>query len=300
MKYITCIPNAKYFVWQTDVMIQSFIDNGVNEEDIFILIEESPAGETAGFHSLQTKYPNVIQCWYSPRTPTGYVASIKPYLLWRFFDACPDMIKERFFICDADIALTKPLEVPESGILVSDTKSYLGVDYIRSKGQDVLELMTKICGVTEDLLIQNDNGAGGAQMVVQDIPAFIWKEAYEKSIQMFDIVTAYNKKISDRYEDGDYPIQIWTSEMWTTIWMLWKYGYKTNIVKGMDFIWANEPIKNWNKTSIYHNAGVTKEQQADGYFYKQDYMLKSPKGEKLDINKNTCTYKYWELIQKTL
>ena len=57
MKYICAQPETLYYRWQIDVMIHSFLENGVSESDIIILSDTS----TEEFSILKEKYPEVYE-----------------------------------------------------------------------------------------------------------------------------------------------------------------------------------------------------------------------------------------------
>ena len=85
--------------------------------------------------------------------------------------------------------------------------------------------------------------------------------------------------------------------MWSLLWNAWKAGHKIKVVEEMNFSWATSPIGEWDKTPIYHNAGVVSSN--DGMFYKSDYQEKLPYN--LDIsklNESYCSYNYVKNIKK--
>ena len=50
---------------------------------------------------------------------------------------------------------------------MSDTISYIGYDYIKSKGDDILKTMLDIVGIDEDVVKNNQNNSGGAQYILK-------------------------------------------------------------------------------------------------------------------------------------
>ena len=53
MKYIAAQPEIRYYEWQVDTMIYSFLDNGVLPSDIIILLGKT---EDYSFDRLRKKY----------------------------------------------------------------------------------------------------------------------------------------------------------------------------------------------------------------------------------------------------
>jgi hypothetical protein len=76
--------------------------------------------------------------------------------------------------------------------------------------------------------------------------------------------------------------------MWSLLWNLWKSGIKTKISNELDFSWATDNVKIYNKKPILHMAGVTDELKKTK-FYKGEYINVDPI-EKLRENPNHFDY----------
>ena len=72
---------------------------------------------------------------------------------------------------------------------------------------------------------------------------------------------------------------------------------KTEIIDEMEFTWATNKVRHWEKNAIYHNAGVTSDK--DGMFYKAIYQKELPPKD-LEINEDFASKKYYELLCETL
>ena len=87
--------------------------------------------------------------------------------------------------------------------------------------------------------------------------------------------------------------------MWSQIWNMPLFGYKPVVSKEFEFAWATDPIENWEKCKIYHNAGVTEDRE--DLFFKGKYVHETPFNDDLSfVNKDFCSYKYVEAIKKVL
>jgi hypothetical protein len=83
--------------------------------------------------------------------------------------------------------------------------------------------------------------------------------------------------------------------MWAILWGAWMRGYHTNIIPELDFCWATDPIENWDKKYLYHNAGVTYE--SNNLFNKSRFTNSLPYLIEDEFDKNTANYKYFEIIK---
>ena len=97
-------------------------------------------------------------------------------------------------------------------------------------------------------------------------------------------------------------IQFWTAEMWSLLWNLWYFDQETKITKELDFSWATDDIRVYDKKPILHMAGVTADLK-NTKFFKGDYININPLDKlKEDINffdyvdSNSSTKKYIELM----
>lgn len=288
MKYICAQPETLYYRWQLDVMISSFLNNGVSQSDIIIL----SGSETEEFDALQQKYPEInIHRYYSP--VHRYSPSIKPYLMYLYFKDHPE--DHQYFYCDADVILTKPLPEFEDGIFMSDTVDYIGYDYIKSKGQDVVDLMCETTGLPEQELIDRQADSGGCQFVFNTLPADVWRQAFRYSYSLYMNLSEYNQQNQALYE-GTYPIQVWTSEMWATLYAMWYYGYYGKVDSRLDFAWSTDSISELDSVSILHNAGVTDQPRL---FNKNSYKNELPPCD-LSIDTTKCSSYYYNKVKEVL
>ncbi len=231
----------------------------------------------------------------------GYIPSIRPYILHQHWLKYPELEKEVIFYHDSDIILSKPFSFANLAegeeCYVADTVSYIGANYIRSKGEKYLDMMTSIVDIDKQLVIDNEKDSGGAQYILKGVNAEFWGEMYFHVERMY---TEINKEIRiDKAANPSYhEIQIWCADMWCLLWGLWKRGKIVKVTPQLSFSWATSHISEWEKHSIFHNAGVTGINQ--GLFYKGQYINAMPYDIKIeDFDVNRCSHKYAEEIIKT-
>ena len=288
MKYICAQPENFYYRWQVDTMINSFLQNEVEQSDIIILSNT----ESLEFDVLREKYPEVnFVRYYAPFQE--YLPAIKPYLMFRYFK--DNQQPEQYFYHDADIVLTKPLPQFEEGVFMSDTVSYIGHHYIKSKGQEVVDIVCDTVNIPEQTLIDRQDDSGGCQFVFNTLPADVWKKAYEDSYKLWKNITAYNNLNADKYE-GTYALQVWTSEMWATLYAMWYYGYYGKVDSRLDFAWSTDSIAKLETTSILHNAGVSDQPRL---FRKSNYTKELPPCT-LKIDTTKCSNYYYKKVKEVI
>jgi hypothetical protein len=297
MKFICVQPAIDYYTWQVEVMINNFIRNGVDPKDIHIVCGYS--NERLGnWEKLKESYKDVSFFFYKDtrKNPT-YISSIRPNILHQHWVANPYLENETIFYHDCDITFTKPIDfgdlLQDDTCYVSDTISYIGANYVRSKGEHYLDLMTDIVGVNKDLIISQEKNSGGAQYILKNIPAKFWEKVYYDSENLWRMVNVQIKK-----DNPPHALQIWCADMWAVLWNLWFFRKQVEVTDKMSFAWATSPINQWDKHPIYHNAGVTADRK--DLFFKGEYQVKTPYDIKLeDFSKDYCSYKYAQEILKT-
>lgn len=300
MKYVCAQPATQYFGWQIDVMLHSFVTTGVSMEDVHIVC--AIQGDIDEYFSkLMQKYPGVIFSFYKDtRHDRSYISSIRPHILKKHFDAFPELSREIIFYHDCDIVFTKPMAFDEMVLddksYLSDTISYIGHDYIVSKGDDVLQKMCDIVGIDKQTIKDNQKNAGGAQYLIKGIDKYFWFDVEKDATRLYKEISEYNVELSSKIRDY-HPLQIWCADMWAVLWNLWKRNKETVVDDRLDFSWATSHRDEWHKHAIYHNAGVTKE--SEGMFFKGEYIDNLPELG-LELNKNTCSYNYYKILQQAI
>lgn len=300
MKYLSSQPATKYYAWQIDVMLHSFVNQGVDLSDV-ILVNAVHGDIDPHFEVLKEKYKGAGFYFYEDtRQVKNYISSVRPHVLFKHFKEYPELSRETIFYHDCDIVLTRPLDVDllevGSACYVSNTISYIGYDYIISKGQDVFEEMTYAAKIDPELVIKNQENSGGAQYVLKNINAGFWLKVQVDSENLYYLVSRLSLK--KKQQDPSYhEIQIWCADMWAVLWNLWKEGKNTLVISELDFMFATDPIENWSSKAIYHNAGVTS--ASDGLFYKGNYINQFPIKD-LVVDNTKASYNYYEIIKECL
>jgi hypothetical protein len=299
MKFLVPIPDSKYYLWQILVQITNFRDMGY-EEDLHIpviyfhnkpserLIQLSTSKELKCHWHL---YPNNrIKKWYS--------ATMKPYLVGKYFE---EFIGERtttYHYLDPDCIFTKPMDftpfmVDTNTWFGSDTGSYTGEKYIKSKGNQLFYDICELVGVNPSLIEGKRGWEVGAQYFIKNNDPAMWFEIEDKSADLYKFLQETRSKYN---MDGKKPLQIWCCEMYVTQMIALKYGIELKVSPLMNFHWSSHNIKNWFNKPYYHNAGQTKDNGKD--FYKSGYKT-SPFRKKINVISTSASYNYLQLVRKT-
>lgn len=141
--------------------------------------------------------------------------------------------------------------------------------------------------------------SGGGQYLLKNTTFEVWDKIYKDCTPLFDSINSYHKTYPIEYGG----IQIWTAEMWSMLWNLWKFSIETEISPLLDFSWATDPIKVYESKPILHLAGVTVHTR-DTMFYKGEFIDMNPIEIIKEcpsyfdyVDKNNSTYIYINLIK---
>lgn len=306
--FVTAQPDVPYFIWQIKLYVHNFIENGIDPNQIHVILGLVNNNDEPSEDSLKlTEFGINVHHFFDHRRKKHYIPSIKPYLISKWLQTNSEY-GNLFFLHDADIIFR---ELPNFDELLnddicylSDTVGYIGYDYIMDccgryerqhlnseKGQLIKE-MADVVGIDVDLIKENRDNAGGGQYLFKNTNVELWDKIYRDSSTLYDQMLDYQR----RFPISPGEIQFWTAEMWSLLWNLWLYGIKTIISKQLDFSWATDSIEVYNKKPILHMAGVTEDLKGRK-FYKGEYINTDPI---LKLKENINHFDYIEKDSSTV
>ena len=105
LRYICAQPRLVYYAWQVEVMINNFIKNGINPNNIDILVAWNPNDDTSKPETIEmwnklTAHYNTVRFFFYEDTrkkPIHYISSIRPNILKQHFKAHPELKDEAIF-----------------------------------------------------------------------------------------------------------------------------------------------------------------------------------------------------------
>lgn len=304
--WICAQPASFFYAWQVDAMLLSFEENGGVDLTKVHIVSSRAGGINSHFVRVAQKWQKkgvLFEYYKDNRVDAKYISSIRPHILKKHWQKYPWLEDCNIFYHDCDIALTKPLPVADKlgpkwqrHCFVSDTRSYIGAEYIQSKGHGLFETMCELANISPGLVKMKQSESGGAQYLLKPgIDAQFWDEVYQLSEVLFTEISEQCRQIKQQEPDW-HALQIWCADMWAVLWSLWKRGYSTPCHPDLEFSWGTQPLNKWEAHAIFHNAGVTK--QIDGKpFYKskwhQEPPILAPRPEA-----KWASAKYFDLVER--
>lgn len=243
---------------------------------------------------FRKKYGCSVFTFTDTRDDTGYIPSVRPWLLWQYFKQHPEAEQETYFYIDSDIIFREwpdfaTLGFEPDNVVGSSCDGYLGYNYVSQcqRGPEIAQKMADICGITVDQM-KGVTGIG-AHLVLQNFSSTFWERCY------YDSNTLY------RYlQSIDSNIQKWTAEMWVQLWGWVREGRKVIASPELAFCLPTDPIEKWDTVKIMHNAGVLVDKSHE-LFFKGKYVDISPLGKNLDfVRKDKVSSKYVEAINSVI
>jgi hypothetical protein len=300
LKFICAQPATTYYAWQVEVMINNFIEMNIPANDIHIICYTETSEIPEEWVKLRNGYSVNFFFYEDTRETKYYISSIRPNILKQHWLAHPELKDFAIFYHDCDILFTRQINwnqfLSDDKWYGSDTRWYIGHDYIISKGEDVLNKMCEIVDIPKFIVKNNELNSIGAQYLIKNVSWKFWNRVENNSEQLFKQITDLNNlKLLEN--QSYHSLQIWCADMWAVLWNGWKYGKKTICHSHLEFSWATSPKEQLDMYNIFHNAGVTN--NTSGLFYKSNYITEYPYNKDLIIDENSCSYFYWQEIQKT-
>lgn len=302
-------PLISYYAWQLEVMLHNFRQIGIDKHEVHILVAYNKTQDELGklwdmFKRVESRYSDFAKFFFYEDTrqqPIYYISSIRPNIISQHLYAHDELSNDTIFYHDCDIVFTKYPDffqnylADDNNWYVSDTTSYIGHKYIKSKGDEVINMMTSIFGMQENFIAERENQSGGAQYLMKGVDWRFFQKMQYDCERLFRDVTELNNSIKSK-DPTYHELQIWCSDMWAILWNAWIRGFKTNIIPELDFVWATDNAEKWDEKYIFHNAGVTENGRQE-LFYKGDYISTLPYSiQENTYNKSRASSKYFDII----
>jgi len=294
IKFLSAQPALDYYAWQVEVQIVNLIITGYSPDQINVV---------AGYQGvipdswikIRDTYSSVNFFFYEDTLgECNYMPAIQAHILKKHFKENPD--SGAYFFHDADFAFTRFLDfdmfLNDDNWYFSNTISYVGHDYIVSKGEEVLDAMCEVVGISKDVVRMNQENSGGAQKLMKNLTHEYWEMVERYSLDLYDVMMRMQHVRNDGSNHG---IQAWTASMWAELWTAWKIGINVVVPREFDFCWATCHIKRWDQVFFFHNAGVVSDK--DEMFYKAKYMDSYPYNSSENVSEYKCSYNYYRLIK---
>lgn len=293
VRYICAQPAVYYYTWQVEIMINNFIEVGIDPSQIDVLLmgDDMPHN----WAKLVERYPVNFYLYKDTRINKKYIPAIYFHLVAKHLEAHQEIEQQTVFFYDTDIIFTKPLDLSwalgDDTWYFSDTNSYINYDYVFSKGEEQFLKMCEIVGIDPAIVKSKNNDSGGAQYLVKNPTSKLFKKIEEDSCKVYDYLCNHEPKWN---RSDTYAIQKWTAGMWAFLWNAFLVA-DVKVDSRLDFIQATNPIGK-KDCSIFHNAGVS--HAGEGMFFKGAYMHKLPYDENLKIDPTKSSIIYYEYMKE--
>lgn len=292
--HISAQPATKYYAWQVEVYLTQLQRLGYDLSSVHVLggytddIDES-------WYNMYVAFKDVNFFFYTYKN-TEYAPAMQSDILAQHFHNHQYLKDCAIFFHDADFVFTKYFDftpyLQDDKWYFSDTISYIGADYIKSKSPMILDMMCATVGIDKKVVEDNQKNSGGAQKLMKNVTSGYWREVNAHSINIHSLL----KKLAHIKPEGQqYGIQVWTASMWAELWTAWKHGYEVVVPEEFNFCWATCHVSRWDELSFFHNAGVAAPNK--GMFYKGQFINELPYGVHVDVSDDHCSRKYYELVQ---
>lgn len=294
MKYIIATSDTDYFRWQILVQINNFKKLGMLDDVTYVVSVENRISNK--LKHIKEATGARIETYRDDRQSNRYQPSVTAHVLKKHFKNNPKESKLYYYL-DPDVIFREKPEYPQTYYktdkwILSDTRSYIDSKYIKGKSEELFRLMCDDVGISPELVIKYDNAAGGAQYIIKNAGYEYWDKVEKNCESLYFLMKSTSKKYSP-----EHPIQSWTAEMWSVLWNAWLMGHRTLIDHRMNFSWATDPISKYDKSLIYHNAGVFDQKNL---FNKSLFSTKHPFNEDFSyVSNEYCSSKYVEEILDT-
>lgn len=294
MKFLIATFDHNYYLWQCLVQINNFMKYDYDIDTVYIVSTSNPSPVLKSLMN-NNKIRSKFYLYEDTRVNVNYPVTLRHHILEKFYRENPEYESESIFLTDPDVIFTKKIDfsklLEDNCWYLSDTRSYISSQYIKQISSKLFKEMCDIVKVSYEEIEQIDENAGGAQYLLKNITADFWYKCYIDSEKLYN----HMNNTKNIYNKNGI-IQSWTADMWAILWNGVYFKHDIKIVDELEFCWPFEDISRWNKTNIFHNAGITGEN--DKYFSKTLYQ-NSPFNQNISIRESNCSYQYYLEIKET-
>ncbi|QEL03486.1 hypothetical protein FKG96_22515 [Olivibacter sp. LS-1] len=288
--YLSAQPDEFYFIWQLEIQLLNFSDMGIHPSAIHVLIGyEQKKGLSDEFSAFINENRDKARFFIYPdtRKRRSYPSSIRPNLIRQHYLRIKDLESAIIFYHDSDVIFrTLPdFEQLRRGDTwyVSDTHTYLSVEYIKKYGGDrLLSEMCQVMDIPVSTILKNNKNTGGAQYLLKNVKADFWYTIEEDTENLYYHLSDFNnEKAEEEYlltglrRSEFHGLQAWYADMWAILWRAWSLDITVKTHDELKFCWADDPNVLYESTKILHYSGSA--QRGNGKnFSKTDYANFSP------------------------
>lgn len=350
LKIISVSPMNIRFLWELSIYLTSLRKYNLSNKTNILIFLHQKQEILPEFRILEQDFPEAKFFYYKDvdgriektAQAFNYIPIHRPWVLQEHWKKFPELKNDAIFYTDTDIILTNSIDFDK---FIHDdvnylswtgnkerTNNYIWQPYIdgkisevdpkkldQFKKHDVLKKLADICGITREIITENNPNTGGAQYLLKNISSQFWTDVFNHCVEIKTLLTTFNQlyfKGGTYQERENNGYQAFASDMWSVLYTIWKYGGVTKTPIELDFAWSSDKINRASECSILHNAGISgngklKIPYEDTYiefpvFFKGEWQDKTPfdKDQEEYINnlisfpgaKNICSSLYVEAI----
>lgn len=295
MRAVVPLPAVDFYIWQAVVQRYALSQLGWDVTYLVYYTTRRPPPRLAKLSAVAE-----VEAWEDWRTADlhGYNPSMKPWLVGKWLERYPHHIDKPLLLMDPDVVPTGVHEMPTPEPMRwwgTDTDSYTGPGYLRSKGEGMWRGLCDIVGVAADEAARHP-GIGAQYTFTGAAPEF-WSTVAEKSVEAYTFMQRTAKEFTPLFPDGTrgLPVQAWCSEMYVMQLEMIRRGIEPRMSDAMEMVWANGPASDWDRVGFFHDAGIVDPEP--GHFHKQTYQV-SPWKKRLAVDASSASARYVELIRE--
>ena len=285
MIFVSAQPDELMFAWQTEVQLKRYQQLEVDLTKVYVLVGFKDKINTDNWKRIIDTYPTVHVLFYrDERESSGYVPSIRPFLLKTFFKWNVDLQNEYMYYCDSDTVLT---EVPAFAAMEDDRWHVSKADYIswnyieEKKSPRLMRDMLNSVGIPEEIVKSKQQEVGGVQYFINETTPEFWQKVEQDCERMWK---TYHSNFNTYRQEfaantgrriDEYDFQIWCVDMWCIYWNALLVGRDVYVNPELTFAWPKHSEESLQEDKIYHDTGIN-DRESNQWFHKGSFKNKTP------------------------
>lgn len=254
-------------------------------------------------HEVASRYGAEHLHYDDDRPAAEYAPSIRPWLWARYLEEDPSRQRQAYFYCDSDIIFSRlpdfdAIEVAPTRWFGSQTASYTGTAALSAGGgaREVAFLM-ELMHVSRRDAVRFANDSPGAQWLIHSPTPEFFRQVYVDAESIF--IEFERRRRAESRPGRPERLQPWLSDMWALLWNTPRFGIEASATALLDFSVTADPRVRFEEAPIHHNSGAAPWRlRAHRLFSKREWRDRAPFGERLALDRTTCSIEYGYAIAR--
>ena len=152
-------PDEPYFHWQNLVQFHNLEKMGLLKDHRAVFLYKAGRQASEFLNKFKEAFPENVFIFEDTRKQKHYIPTLKIHGVVKYLQH--DTKQQDLLLIDSDVIFREPIDYSlfkeDNVVYCSDTKGYLGYQYLKTKGDDIIKDMCNYIGVSFDTIVEKND-----------------------------------------------------------------------------------------------------------------------------------------------